>query len=151
MSSIVIEKEKKLPGGEVVEGFNKVLTKKPPKRKRVLSFEDIDDPVLVEQTQRHIDDVKEELKDGDIISLTKWCQDSGMDELAVTQLLKDANLSIIKIGDSWGVLQLHLTRVLYEESARQFEQQCRNRACARVLALRQHRRFDGHSKKSHKF
>lgn len=93
---------------------------------------------MIEQKKKHIEAVKEEVKGEQLVSLQIWCEKRGADQAAMTRLLKDADLPIIRIGEFQGVYELHLSRVLYQETERQLEQQIQNRACARILALRLH-------------
>lgn len=120
------------------EKNGKQLTKQPQRRERVLTFDEIENESFVTETLQHIQTIKDEVKGERLISLQEWCDKTGIPQLAMTRLLKDANLPIIKIGTFQGVYEVHISRAIYQETERQVEQQFRNRACSRVLAERQH-------------
>lgn len=117
---------------------NTSLAKKPPRRKRTLYFEDLDNPTLIKETKEYIQCIENEIKHDTPIPLKEWCDRRGISPAAVVDLFNDANLPIIRIGGFEGVYEVHLWRVFKQESKRQIKQQIQNRVCARVLTERYH-------------
>lgn len=138
-----VNKNKNVTLGNTKQTF----TKKPPRRKRVLYFEDLDDTKLVQETKRYIKDIENEVENQDLVSLKKWCDNRNMNTAVMVDLLNDANLPIIRLGGFEGAYGVHLDRVFQKEIQRQLQQQIQNRVCARVLSERYHANKEDTKKK----
>lgn len=116
----------------------KDLTKKPRRRRRVLDFDNLKDPELIEKTEQQIEALINEVKGKPLISLRQWCNDREINPTLLVRLFNEENFPIIRIGEFQGVYELHLSRILEKESKRQVEQQLKNRVCARIVTLQQY-------------